>query len=57
MNNQNNGRALFGIKYLPSDHQIRNLVDDVKPHKIAAIQLTQLLKNIVLGSCIFTSIF
>jgi hypothetical protein len=33
MNNQNNGRALFGIKYLPSDHQIRNLVDDVKPHE------------------------
>jgi hypothetical protein len=33
INNQNNGRTLFGIKYLPSDHQIRNLVDDVKPHE------------------------
>lgn len=29
MNNQNNGRTLFGVKSLPSDNQIRKLVDTV----------------------------
>lgn len=29
--NQNNGRSLFGIESLPSDNQIRKLIDDVDP--------------------------
>jgi hypothetical protein len=36
MNNQNNGRSLFGITSLPSDNQIRKLVDDVDPQECEA---------------------
>jgi hypothetical protein len=30
---QNNGRSLFGIETLPSDNQIRNLMDEVNPEE------------------------
>eukprot|EP01035_Chromulina_nebulosa_P035521 gene35521-47757_t len=36
LNSHNNGRTLFGIDSLPSDNQIRKLVDDVDPKECEA---------------------
>lgn len=33
LQHHNNGRSLFGIETLPSDNQIRHLLDDVKPEE------------------------